>query len=179
MKITLFFIIFFLLFCIFIFKPYVIHFSKNTNNFNDTLKKIAIQAIKSKDVPVGAILLYDTSIIGVGYNTVLKDSCITGHAEINAIQNAVNKLGFSKFSLLNKNKLTIITTFEPCNMCSGVLEVYQIKNTIIYLRKSLKYKFKEMKLHIKYLLNQYSNYNDNIQMDLFKMHPKFDSTKYE
>lgn len=179
MKITIFFIIFFLLFCIFIFKPYIIHVSKNTNNFDDTLKKIAINAIKMKDVPVGAILLYDTSIIGIGYNTVLKDSCITGHAEINAIQNAVNIMGFYKFGLLKKNKLTIITTFEPCNMCAGVLEVYQIKNTIIYMRKSFSYKLKEMKLHIKYLLNQYSNNNDKLQFDLFKLHPMFDSTKFK
>ena len=47
----------------------------------DTLRKLGLRAIESRDVPVSAVLLYGDSIIGSGWNTVLRDTNAGGHAE--------------------------------------------------------------------------------------------------
>ena len=50
--------------------------------------KEAEQALKEKEIPVGAIVVYDNKIIGKGHNQIelLQDS--TAHAEILALREA-------------------------------------------------------------------------------------------
>jgi len=88
--------------------------------------ELASKALESKDVPVGAILLYSNSIIGSGYNTVRRDTNISGHAEINAINDAIKKIGMDQFKKLDRDKLILVSTFEPCEMCKGTILHYEI-----------------------------------------------------
>ena len=66
--------------------------TKSKNIHHKRLAEIAIQSLPSKDVPVAAILIYNNKIIGEGFNTVNKDSNAAGHAEINAISNAIKHI---------------------------------------------------------------------------------------
>ncbi|MEP7163462.1 MAG: nucleoside deaminase [Ferruginibacter sp.] len=76
----------------------------------------AQKAFDIDEVPVGAIVVMNDSIIAKAHNQVelLNDS--TAHAEILALTTAYNSLG-SKYL----PDATLYVTVEPCLMCSGAL----------------------------------------------------------
>ena len=78
--------------------------------------KEAQKAFDIDEVPVGAIVVMNDSIIARAHNQVelLNDS--TAHAEILALTTAYNSLG-SKYL----PDATLFVTLEPCLMCSGAL----------------------------------------------------------
>ena len=78
--------------------------------------KEAQKALDADEVPVGAIIVMQDTIIARGYNQVetLNDS--TAHAEIIALTSAFNFLG-SKYL----PEATLYVTIEPCLMCAGAL----------------------------------------------------------
>jgi len=78
--------------------------------------KEAQKAYDAGEVPVGAIVVLDNTIIARAHNQVelLNDS--TAHAEILALTTAFNFLG-SKYL----PEAILYVTLEPCLMCSGAL----------------------------------------------------------
>jgi len=78
--------------------------------------KEAQKAFNIDEVPVGAIVVMNNTIIAKAHNQVelLTDS--TAHAEILALTTAYNSLG-SKYL----PDATLYVTVEPCLMCSGAL----------------------------------------------------------
>lgn len=78
--------------------------------------KEAQKARDAGEVPIGAVIVMQDTIIARGYNQVetLNDS--TAHAEIIALTSAFNYLG-SKYL----PGATIYVTIEPCAMCCGAL----------------------------------------------------------
>ena len=68
------------------------------------------------EVPVGAIVVVDGSVIGRGHNAVIKTSDPTAHAEIVALREAARKVGNYRLP-----GATIYSTIEPCAMCAGAL----------------------------------------------------------
>jgi tRNA(adenine34) deaminase len=77
---------------------------------------LAEQARDEGEVPVGAVVVHNSQIIGRGYNQteLLKDA--TAHAEMIALSAAMSTLK-SKYL----NGCTIYVTLEPCPMCAGAL----------------------------------------------------------
>ncbi|MFC4263337.1 nucleoside deaminase [Ferruginibacter yonginensis] len=73
-------------------------------------------AFEKDEVPIGAILVLNNTIIARSHNQVelLNDS--TAHAEILSLTTAFNALG-SKYL----PDATLYVTVEPCLMCSGAL----------------------------------------------------------
>jgi len=68
------------------------------------------------EVPVGAIVVKGSEIIGRGLNRPVQDSDPTAHAEIVAIRAAA--LHERNYRL---NDATIYVTLEPCAMCMGAM----------------------------------------------------------
>ena len=87
--------------------------------------KEAEKALKKKEVPVGAVVVYQNKIIGRGHNQVetLKDA--TAHAEILAIGAASNFLGSWRLT-----DATIYVTVEPCIMCAGAIILSRLDKLI-------------------------------------------------
>ena len=73
-------------------------------------------AARTGDVPVGAVAVWQSCIIGRGRNRkeVLDDP--TAHAEILALRDAARMRGGWRLS-----GVTIYCTMEPCVMCAGAL----------------------------------------------------------
>lgn len=88
--------------------------------------KEAEKAIKTDDVPVGAVIVENGKIIAKAHNTKEKKKSVTRHAEINAVEKACKK---KKNWYLNNCELYV--TLEPCKMCMGAIEQARIK-TVIY-----------------------------------------------
>lgn len=100
----------------------------------DSLVSIREYSRGRVEFPVSAILVYGDSIIGRGCNTFIEKNDPTGHAEINAIKNAFESFGYKGFSQLDHSKLVMLTSYEPCMMCTGLCGQYGIKR-ICYLQK--------------------------------------------
>ncbi len=144
--------------------------SKNEIN---VLSKLGINALRTLDVPVGAIIMYNDSIIGIGYNTVLRDSNAAGHAEINAISEVLKKIGYNAFLKLDRKHLKLITTLEPCTMCRGAILEYQIKNVVFLKQKSTKEYYHQFKQDLQYYLNRRAAQKNNLQDSLLLLHPNY------
>ena len=68
------------------------------------------------EVPVGAVIVQDGVIVGIGCNQVITNSDPTAHAEVMAIRAAGRKLGNYRLE-----GCTLYSTLEPCAMCAGAI----------------------------------------------------------
>ncbi len=141
--------------------------------YHDTLVKLALLSLPTLDVPVSSILIYNGKIIGSGYNTVIRNSKIGEHAEMNALSSAIQSLGFEKFKNLNRDSLLLITTFEPCLMCTGAIIEYNIKHVLIEKEKTFKHHLKEEWNKLNYEFMRTKIVAGNLQDSLFKLHPHY------
>ena len=78
--------------------------------------KMAEIAFKKNEVPVGAVITKDGKIIGKGFNQVVTNNSVSSHAEINAINDASQKI--KNYRL---NGCDIYVTLEPCHMCAKAI----------------------------------------------------------
>jgi tRNA(adenine34) deaminase len=87
--------------------------------------KEAKQAMREKEVPVGAVVVFDDRIIGRGHNQVETLQDPTAHAEMIAITAATSTL---------ENKwltgATLYVTVEPCSMCAGAMVLARLKRVV-------------------------------------------------
>jgi tRNA(Arg) A34 adenosine deaminase TadA len=141
------------------------------------LTALGDSAIQTLDVPVAALVLYDNKVIGTGYNTVSRTHNIGGHAEINAISDAINKLGVQQFNSLDRKQVYLITTFEPCKMCEGAIVENYIKNVIVIKGKPLSHWYKNWKIRLQYQWNKQRADNDTLQDYLFSRHPGYNKAR--
>lgn len=65
------------------------------------------------EVPVGAVLVLNDEIVGLGWNRNITLSDPTAHAEIQALRAAGEKVGNHRLT-----GATLYVTLEPCAMCS-------------------------------------------------------------
>ena len=93
--------------------------------FMDLALVEAKKAMAHGDVPVGAIVVKDDKVIGVGRNCREKDNNAVAHAEIIAIQNAFKEIGNWRL-----DGCELYVTLEPCPMCSGAIINSRIKTVI-------------------------------------------------
>lgn len=84
--------------------------------FLDKIYELAVDSFNKDEIPVGAIVVKDNEIIGVGINSREENNSIVGHAEINAIEMACEKLGDWRL-----DGCLMYVTLMPCMMCSGAI----------------------------------------------------------
>ena len=88
---------------------------------------IAQSALKTADVPVGALIVdSENNIISTGYNEREAHQDPTAHAEIVAIRRAAQKLGTWRL-----DSCKLVVTLEPCAMCAGAIAQSRI-DTLIF-----------------------------------------------
>ena len=75
----------------------------------------AREAAAAGDVPVGAVIVHNGTIIGRGRNRREADNDPTAHAEIVALRDAATMLGTWRVDA------TLVVTQEPCPMCAGAI----------------------------------------------------------
>jgi tRNA(adenine34) deaminase len=73
-------------------------------------------AAEAGEVPIGAVVVLEGSIVARGQNRVLRDVDPTAHAEIIAMRAAATTLGNYRL-----NGCTLYVTLEPCAMCAGAM----------------------------------------------------------
>jgi tRNA(Arg) A34 adenosine deaminase TadA len=100
------------------------------------LRDAGREALESGDLPGAAVIVYAHEIIGRGFTTVQRDTAAGGHAEINAISDALKNVGFARFWRLRRDSLSIVTMLEPCPMCRGAIVQYNIRLVRILKEKN-------------------------------------------
>ncbi len=68
------------------------------------------------EVPVGAIVVFEDEVVGIGFNRRETDHDPVAHAEILAIREAAEKLGRWRLT-----GCELFVTLEPCPMCAGAI----------------------------------------------------------
>jgi len=87
--------------------------------------RLARQAYRMGEVPVGAVVVHEHQIIARGHNRCEQLHDPTAHAEMEAITAATHHLN-SKYL----NECTLYVTLEPCVMCAGALFWSQIGRVV-------------------------------------------------
>lgn len=86
------------------------------------LMRLAIEqaqaAADAGEVPVGAIVVAPDgfTVVGRGWNRVIRDNDPTAHCEIVAMREAGRALGNYRLT-----GCTLVCTLEPCSMCAGAI----------------------------------------------------------
>jgi tRNA(adenine34) deaminase len=94
--------------------------------------ELANKAEQFNEIPVGAVVVYQGTIIGEGFNQSIMLNDPSSHAEMNAIRQAGAYL--NNYRLLD---CTLYVTLEPCPMCAGLL-VHSRINRLVFGCSDLK-----------------------------------------
>jgi len=104
--------------------------------------KEAQKAFEKDEVPVGAIVVCNNTIIARAHNLTEQLNDVTAHAEMQAFTAATNYLGGKYLT-----GCTLYVTLEPCVMCSGAAYWTQISK-IVYGAPDIKRGFSQLKTAI-------------------------------
>lgn len=100
-------------------------FSEDDSIFMRRALELAAYASSLNEVPVGAVLVRDKTIIGEGWNAPISNNDASHHAEIAAIRDACDAVHNYRLP-----GATIYVTLEPCTMCFGALIHARIERVI-------------------------------------------------
>ncbi len=86
---------------------------------------LAREAVKRNEVPIGALVVRNGSILAAATNRTIRDQDPTAHAELLAIREASSKLDSWRL-----DDCTLYVTLEPCAMCAGAIVLSRIKRCV-------------------------------------------------
>ncbi len=84
--------------------------------FMEQAIRLAEDAAKLGEVPVGAVAVHEGRVVGRGHNRRELDRDPLAHAELLALKEAAAALGAWRLS-----GVTLYVTLEPCAMCAGAM----------------------------------------------------------
>jgi tRNA(adenine34) deaminase len=86
---------------------------------------LAREAVRRNEVPIGALVVRNGSIIGGATNRTVRDQDPTAHAELLAIREASSKLDSWRL-----DDCTLYVTLEPCAMCAGAIVLARVARVV-------------------------------------------------
>jgi tRNA(adenine34) deaminase len=91
--------------------------------------ELAREAEAAGEVPVGAVVVADGTIVGRGRNSPIARSDPTAHAEMLALRAAATAMGNYRLE-----RATLYATLEPCVMCAGALVAARVERLVFGTR---------------------------------------------
>ena len=89
----------------------------------------AQRAVDEGEVPVGAVVVFESRIVGRGHNQTERLKDATAHAEMIALSAAAEQ--FESWRLLGAE---LYVTIEPCAMCAGAAVLSRVQRIIFGVR---------------------------------------------
>lgn len=86
----------------------------------------AKKAEMHEDIPIGCIIVKGNDILASQHNKVEQNSDSTAHAELLAIREAQEKVGYKHLI-----DCDMYVTLEPCSMCAGAIVLSRIEKVYI------------------------------------------------
>ena len=90
----------------------------------------AVKAGERGEVPVGAVVVLEAAILGVGFNQPIGGHDPTAHAEIVALRDAAARRANYRLT-----GATLYVTIEPCQMCVGAMVHARIARVVYGARE--------------------------------------------
>ena len=87
--------------------------------------RCAQRALEMDEVPVGAVVVCGSQIVGRGWNRNFTDTDPTAHAEIIALREAGATIGNHRLGACD-----LFVTIEPCAMCAGAMVHARIRRLV-------------------------------------------------
>ena len=78
--------------------------------------QLARASAEQGEIPVGALVVDDQRVVGIGSNSPISLLDPTAHAEVMAIRDAAARVGNYRLP-----GMTLYVTVEPCSMCAGAI----------------------------------------------------------
>jgi tRNA(adenine34) deaminase len=94
-------------------------------HFMEEALRLAVKAKEAGEVPVGAVIVHDGSIIARAHNQVETLHDATAHAEMIAITQAAEALQNWRLE-----RAELFVTLEPCPMCAGALVLSRVARIV-------------------------------------------------
>jgi tRNA(adenine34) deaminase len=91
--------------------------------------ELAREAEANGEVPVGAVVVVDGKVCGRGFNSPIRSSDPTAHAEILALREAGGRAQNYRLETA-----TLYATLEPCVMCAGALVAARVRRLVFGAR---------------------------------------------
>jgi tRNA(adenine34) deaminase len=85
----------------------------------------ALKALEHNDVPIGAIVVLNGEVVGIGHNCRERDQDPTAHAEMIAMREAAKAVGYWRLE-----GVTLYCTLEPCAMCAGAMVLARLPRLV-------------------------------------------------
>jgi creatinine deaminase len=76
-------------------------------------------------IPIGSVLVLDSTIIARGHNRRVQKGSAILHAEMDCLENA------GRLTASDYRKAVLYSTLSPCDMCSGAILLYGIPTVIV------------------------------------------------
>jgi cytosine deaminase len=76
-------------------------------------------------IPIGAALVHDGKVLGVGHNKRVQLGSAIRHGETDCLEN-VGRLPATVYAAS-----TMVTTLSPCDMCTGAILLYGIPRVVV------------------------------------------------
>ncbi|QJR81791.1 tRNA adenosine(34) deaminase TadA [Alteromonas pelagimontana] len=86
---------------------------------------LAARAEALGEVPVGAVVVIDNSVVGEGWNASITEHDPSAHAEMRALRAAAREI--ENYRVVDA---TLYVTLEPCSMCAGLLVHARVKRVV-------------------------------------------------
>ena len=90
----------------------------------------AKKSLREGGIPIGAALVVDQTIVGLGHNRRVQSDDPILHGETDCVRNA------GRLTPDEYRRATIYTTLSPCAMCSGTILLYGIPRVVIAENKN-------------------------------------------
>ena len=85
----------------------------------------AAKSLSEGGVPVGAALVADGRLLGVGHNRRVQQDSAIRHGETDCLENV------GSAARVGVPRSTMYTTLSPCDMCTGAILLYGIPRVVI------------------------------------------------
>jgi tRNA(adenine34) deaminase len=87
--------------------------------------RLARAASVREEVPVGAVVVAEGEVLGEAHNETVQRRDPTAHAEILALQRALQKVGEDRLLMT-----TMYVTLEPCAQCAGAIVLAKVGRVV-------------------------------------------------
>lgn len=135
------------------------------------LKDLAKKAFDNNEIPVSAIIVDSLgNIVSEGVNTRQSTGNVLGHAEVNAIQAAGNKLEDWRL-----DGYSMIVTLEPCEMCSCIIKESRLDKVYYFLPK----KYNDLEYNFNINKDQILGYDEDKEYFLELLTSFFDNKRWK
>jgi len=85
----------------------------------------ARRGAEAGEVPVGAVVVVESRVVGAAHNETIRGRDLTQHAELIAMRRALEAIRADRL-----DRATVFVTLEPCAQCAGAMVLARVGRVV-------------------------------------------------